>query len=455
MLPETAEDLEGLLNPTLYFINLAVDVEGLVLTGSERVIYTNNEDVELEEIYFRLFPNTPGYGGKMEIKKAMVNDEEPQVAYELGGSAMKVILAEPLAPGEELEIEIDFSVEVPSTTEHGYGLFCYAEEVMAIPNFYPLIPVYDEEGWNVELAPEYGDAVYSDTSLYFVKLTVPCDMVVATSGRIVERADNPDGTATLTYVSGPMRDFNVVMSYEYEVISTTVNGTIVNSYYLPEDEAGGERVLRYASDSLRIYNELFGRYPFSELDVVETPTKAGGIEYPGLIVVADRFYERERGFFELVAAHEVAHQWWYSLVGSDQVDEPWLDEALTNYSTVFYYESVYGKEEGESFIKNYFEEAYRKVVEEGRDMAVAQPVAAFSREDYGPIVYGKGPLFFHSLRGEVGDKVYLAIMQEYLRRHKYGIATPESFLEVAEEVSKRELDSLYEEWLLSPRRSGG
>jgi aminopeptidase N len=239
------------------------------------------------------------------------------------------------------------------------------------------------------------------------------------------------------------------------VISTTVNGTIVNSYYLPEDEAGGERVLRYASDSLRIYNELFGRYPFSELDVVETPTKAGGIEYPGLIVVADRFYERERGFFELVAAHEVAHQWWYSLVGSDQVDEPWLDEALTNYSTVFYYESVYGKEEGESFIKNYFEEAYRKVVEEGRDMAVAQPVAAFSREDYGPIVYGKGPLFFHSLRGEVGDKVYLAIMQEYLRRHKYGIATPESFLEVAEEVSKRELDSLYEEWLLSPRRSGG
>jgi aminopeptidase N len=239
------------------------------------------------------------------------------------------------------------------------------------------------------------------------------------------------------------------------VISTTVNGTIVNSYYLPEDEAGGERVLRYASDSLRIYNQLFGRYPFSELDVVQTPTKAGGIEYPGLIVVASRLYEGERDFFEFVAVHEVIHQWWYSLIGSDQVDEPWLDEALTNYSTVFYYESIYGKEEGESIVERYFEETYRRVLEEERDMAVAQPVASFSRKDYGPIVYGKGPLFFHALRGEVGDEVYLAIMRRYLRKHKYGIATPESFLDVAEEVSKRELDSLYEKWLLSPKRSDG
>jgi hypothetical protein len=453
MLPQFADDMAQLDDPTRYHIDLVVDMETLTLAGRQRLLYTNNEAVELGEIYFRLFPNTPEHGGRLSVERILVNGQAPEVAYELSGTAMKVLLAEPLAPEGQLDVLMDFSLVVPEGNQHGYGAFNYENGIMALAGFYPLLPVYDDEGWNVELAPDYGDVVYSDTALYDLHLTVPDDMVVVTSGSLVSEADNGDSTRTLHYVSGPMRDFNVVMSRDFVVKSATVGQTTVNSYYLPADKAPGERVLQYTGDALRTYNRRFGLYPFAEFDAVETPITAAGIEYPGLIVIAQRFYQggQEGGFFEFATAHEVAHQWWYSMVGSDQVDEPWLDEALTNYSTLIYVEDVHGQQEAQSVLTGYFEDLYRQVVEEGRDAAVAQPVAAFSEEDYGLIVYGKGPLFFHALRQEVGDETYFAVMREYLRQYKYKIATPASFLRVAESVSGRDLDAIYKQWVLGTK----
>jgi len=454
MLSQFAGDIAQLDDPTQYHIDLVVDMETLTLTGSQRLLYTNNETVELSEIYFRLFPNTPDHGGRLSVERILVNGQEPEVIYELSDTAMKVLLAEPLAPEAQLEILIDFRVVVPEGNEHGYGAFNYENGIMALAGFYPLVPVYDDEGWNVELAPDYGDVVYSDTALYNLHLTVPEDTMVATSGSLVSETDNDDGTRTLHCVSGPMRDFNLVMGRDFVVKSTTVGQTTVNSFYLPMDETAGERVLQCVSDALRTYNERFGLYPFAEFDAVETPITAAGIEYPGLIVIAQRFYQegQEGGFFEFATAHEVAHQWWYSMVGSDQVDEPWLDEALTNYSALIYVEDIHGPQEAQFILAHYFEDPYRQLVEEGRDAVVAQPVAAFSKEDYSPIVYGKGLLFFHALRQEVGDETYFAIMREYLRQHKYKIATPESFLRVAESVSGRDLDAIYKQWILGTQR---
>jgi hypothetical protein len=449
MISEAQADVDGLVNPTRYSIDLVVDVENLILTGSEQLLYTNNETVDLGEVYLRLFPNTPGYGGAMEIDRVVVNGQEVQGIYELGDSALKIPLAEPLAPGEQLGITLDFLVTVPRDNVEGYRQFAYTGGVLAIPNFYPMVPVYDDEGWNIEIAPNYGDATYSDTALYLVQLTVPQEMVVATSGSVTARVDKGDGTVTLTCASGPMRDFNIVMSDEYQVVSDTVGETTINSYYMPDDEEGGREVLKYARQALQTYSEFFGLYPFSEFDVMETPTIAGGIEYPGLIVINRNYYDEKGGNFEFTTAHEVAHQWWYSLVGNDQVDEPWLDEALTQYSTLIYFEEVHGKGVADSIRKDYFEGGYQQTVEEGRDAVVAQPVAAFSPEDYGPIVYVKGPLFFHALRQQVGYDTYIEIMRRYLEQHKYGIATPESFLAVAEEVSGQSLDEIYHRWILS------
>jgi aminopeptidase N len=311
-----------------------------------------------------------------------------------------------------------------------------------------MIPVYDDEGWNVELAPTYGDATFTDTSLYLVQITLPSEMILATSGVTLERISNGDGSTTHLCASGPMRDFTLAASADYGTVARLVDRVIVTSYYLSGDEKGGERALDYAAHALDIYQQLFGPYPFTELDVVATPTQAGGIEYPGLIVVAADLYAEEGGFFELATVHEVAHQWWYSLVGTDQLDEPWLDEALTQYASLLYYEHRYGKVTAKGIRDNYFERPYRRIQENEQDMAVGLPVAAYPEDLYGAVVYGKGPLFFHEMRQQVGDKTFYHILSTYLKQHRYGVAYPADLMAVAERVSRKELDALYRQWIV-------
>jgi len=238
-----------------------------------------------------------------------------------------------------------------------------------------------------------------------------------------------------------------VLSPDYELTRRQVDDVMVNSYYLPDDVDGGEAVLDVAAEALRLFGLRFGRYPYAELDLVPTFTSAAGIEYPGLIVIAQRLYGgSDRS--EWVVAHEVAHQWWYNLVGNDQVDEPWLDEALTQYSTVLYFEDRYGKAAAANALQAGIEDRWEGAREAGRDRPVVGPVAGFAPEDYGPIVYGKGPLFFHHLREEVGDVPFDHILRSYFDEYRYGIATGESFLSVAERFSSRDVDALYRQWIL-------
>jgi len=135
-------------------------------------------------------------------------------------------------------------------------------------------------------------------------------------------------------------------------------------------------------------------------------------------------------------------------VGNDQVDEPWLDEALTQYSTLLYFEDRYGAELAAELLEQVFRQPYEELVESGRDAPVGLPVAAYSGEDYGPVVYRKGPLYFHALRQEVGDENLWAILQMYFTLSRYDIATPEDWLAAVEAVTGDEHRALYERWIV-------
>jgi len=146
--------------------------------------------------------------------------------------------------------------------------------------------------------------------------------------------------------------------------------------------------------------------------------------------------------------HEVGHQWWYSLVGNDQVDDPWLDEALTQYSTLLYYEDRYGTDLAANLLDEVFRQPYDELVQSGHDAPVGMPVAAYSDADYGSVVYRKGPLYFHKLRRAVGDESFRAILQTYFERNRYGVTGPEDWLAAVKEVVGDEYRPLYEQWIV-------
>ena len=241
----------------------------------------------------------------------------------------------------------------------------------------------------------------------------------------------------------------VVIGDRFESSSCAVGYIRLKSYYLPEHKEAGEEILNYARNCLRAYQQSFGAYPFAEFDVVEAPIFAGGMEYPGLIMVADNQYAQRGEYLEFVCAHEVAHQWWYSLVGSDQVNVPWLDESLTNFSTVYYYEHTYNRHRADLVFDSFVASRYQSAKDAGRDDVVYQPVESFAPEDYYPIVYGKGAIFFYELREELGDAVFLEVLRAYLKDRMYKLSTPDDLLRVGEQVSGQDLYDFYEDWILS------
>jgi hypothetical protein len=451
LLPAFQGDLASVGEIPRYRITVHLDADALILAGRQQVFYTNNEDSKLGEIYFRLYPNLPQFGGQMEVQRAAVGGRDTSFTYEAGNTALKLPLTPSLLPGEGLQIELDFTIQVPRADDEKPRLFGLGQGILSLPNFYPLLAVHEAAGWHLDVAPEFSDAVFSQVALYEVNVTAPLDMVVVTSGSTLEAQPNPDGTQTVRCAGGPLRDFSLVMSREFQVASTTACAATVNSYYLPPDQSSGQAVLHHAAAALRAYSDAFGPYPFAEFDVVEAPLGNRGMEYPGLILMGTGLYRNRAEAREFMVVHEVGHQWWYSLVGSDAVNHPWLDEGLTEYSAYVYNQMVHSQAAADELVQSRWLIPYQVAVGKGLDAAADQPSLAFSEENYEYIVYAKGALFFHALHQAVGDQVYLAIMREYLQQYRHGVATPADFLRLAGAVSGQDLAPIYQEWVLTVR----
>lgn len=450
MRPEFAADVDQFADATQYQIDLTIAPDLASYSATQQVRYVNTETAPLNEVYFRLFPNTPSYGGKMTINSLRMNGADVKPIMELGNSAMRIELDRPLKPGEAIEFDLAYVTKVPTTSVSiGYDQFGLHSKVLALPNFYPIIPVYDDEGWNVELAPGIGDAVFSDTALYRVNITAPSNQVVAASG--VCNPSSSGTTKTWQCVSGPMRDFMIASSADYQIASNTIDGIKVNSYFLKKDAEAGQSGLQVTVDSVKSYEKRIGAYPFNELDLVETPTGAGGIEYPGLIVVAQDLYEGNPTFQEGATAHEAAHQWWYSLVGDDQVDDPWLDEAFTQFTTALYYRDVYGPTGMQADIDQDLVRRYNRVKGTEDDKRADLPVASYTDRQYSAIVYGKAALFFNALYEAMGDEKFNAFMKTYFDQHRYGIAYVDDLLKAAEtQLERKTIDELMTKWITTP-----
>jgi len=461
LLPEALSEAPDLTHAPHYTLNLIIADDLQSFDGSSHLLYTNNEDTALDHLYFRLLPNAGGaYGdGSLTVSQVLVDGEI--VEYELSSddSVMKVPFGTPLEPGDRVEIAVDFSGQVPENfgfdqNSAGYGIYNYSDGVLSLASWYPILAVYDEDGWNLDPVSSIGDSVYSDIANYTVEVTVPRDVILAATGVEVDRQED-DGGTRFSYVSGPVRDFYLIMSEDFTLQSMAVDGTKVTSYTLPGNKAAGKLALSIASESLGIFNEQFGPYPYTELDVVDAPMRyASGVEFPGIILIRDSLYEdSDNPIFTVVLAHEVAHQWWYNVVGNDVFDDPWLDEALTSYSSSLYYEFSQGKSAPQGLI-DYWYDHYQGTVDRGYNERVTDSLAYFEGlpdpKVYGGIVYSKGALFFKALRDEIGDEAFFQALRNYYNLYGFTIAEPGDLLNAFEVASGRSLDELYQEWLYSP-----
>ena len=441
--------LNELNGASIYHIEFTIADNLYEITGTEEVHYTNTEDVELNEVQFRLFPNI--LGGEMQVSNLTVDGQAITPEFSLENSLMTVRLSAPIEMGQSIILKMDYSVTVPQSLELNYGVLAYADDVLALAHAYPMIAVYDDEGWNSEIPPQSGDVTYVDASFYLVKIHAPKDLTLVASGS--EISHDEDGQAQVLIVAnGPARDFYLVASPDYEEVSQTFGEITIRSYAIKDALNGAQFALETASKAIDVFSKRYAPYPYTELDMVATPNLALGIEYPGMIAITSRIYNVDGDYngvpasiyMESTVAHEVGHQWFYNLVGDDQLDDPWLDESLTQFITLQYYIDEYGASGGSGFQAS-LNDRWARV--NNADIPIGLPVEAYQGAEYGAIVYGRGPLFFVALRDEMGSDVFDSFIKEYTETLSWGIATPEYLQSLAETHCACDLDSLFEEWV--------
>jgi len=434
--------LQGLRGASIYHLDISIADDLQSVSGREQVRYTNRENVDLNELYFQLFPDVSG--GQTAISSVEVDKKKVGYSTVSGDGFLRVPLSRPIKPGAAVTIQIDFKVSVPPNPSGSFGLFGYNDGILALDGFYPVIPVYDTAGWHIEPAPPNGDKTYLDVAFYLARVEAPAAITLVSSGVEMEQQSKGD-KQVVTFASGPSRDFYLAGSGRFNKLSTATGETTINSYYLPGQIDGAQLALSAAENAIKIFSTRLGLYPYTELDILPLAMQGGGIgiEYPGVIGIATGVYSIN-ATLESTVVHETGHQWFYNVIGNDQIGEPWLDESLTQYITGLYYLDIYGAA-GWEYAEQSWLNFWRRAGYE--EIPIGLPVGEYQGAQYGPIVYGRGPVFVAALAEEIGT-AFEGCLRQYYLGNKWGIVTAEDFQGWFEGCSGKELDYLFNEWVL-------
>lgn len=452
---------------TTYDITVEYNDIGKTLVCSQKVKYINNNDVVLNSLNFHLYPRafsenavnkpvsefnfnkayTNGFSeGNIKIENVCVNNQNVVVGYcGQDNDILIVPLREELYPQDVVEISMDYVVTIPNVNFR----FGYGENTVNLGNFYPIVCRYEDGGFVNDSYHYNGDPFYSDSANYNVSLSYPENIVCVTSGKL-KNVKVDDGRKFATYTANAVRDFALCLSSKFSVVSNSVEGTTVNYYYYDDENCEGS--LTVAVDALSTFNNLIGKYPYSELNVVQANFLHGGMEFPSLVLISDDLSSRSE--YNNVIVHEIGHQWFYGVVGNNEVEEAWLDEGLTEYITAMFYElnPSYGIKINDvisNALKSYllFEDVYRDVYG-NIDTSMDRRLNEFTTEpEYVYMVYVKGVLLFDNLRQYVGDSAFCQSLKYYYENNKFKIATKDHLIHAFEKHTTKDVASVINSWV--------
>ncbi len=432
---------------TVYHLRLNVADTLTDIDARARIRYTNREPDAIEEIPLFFYANlTPG---KADVGSVVADGVS--LDPELRDNDSRLIVKPPqgLESGRSLELTVDFRLSVPVTEKGEYGGFGYSGKVLSLAYAYPMITAF--AGWEHPLPVPYGDFLYNEVSFYLVQVSMPSELSLAAPGVELCRRQANERTE-IVFALGPARDLYMALAEELAIKTETVGRTVIRSFAPADAEAASELVLATAAAALGSFGARFGSYPYTSLTLVSIPFSAFGLEFPAIILNARRLYDLSQVFsgisasvlLESTTAHEVAHQWFYSSVGNDQIMEPWIDEALAQYGTWLYYGDRYGESAAGGLYRSFIDRWDRV----GRaEIPIGGPVSAYTPKEYGAIVYGRGPLFIEALFQRMGEERFDSFLLQYCREFEWKLVDTAAFQAAAEAACRCSLEELFADWV--------
>jgi hypothetical protein len=354
---------------------------------------------------------------------------------------------------------------------------------MLLGSAYPVLAARDGGDWKRKVEATIGDMVFADVADYEVSVDAPPDIALFTSGEAREQVEGSDASdrdaeGTRHFAGENIREFAIVAGRGLRFEDREVGGVRVRSVFFADHERVGQRVLASAADAVRVYVARFGAMPYRTVTVVDAPLVAGlgGVEFAGLGVIASAYYVdfdsplmrnlpeiiREQrasveSSLEWTVAHMVAHQWWGSAVGNDPERNPVLDEALSNWSALLYYNDLYDEKRAEAALDDQLRGVY-KVYRTfgGEDMEATRPAREYRNFfQYSAIISSKGALMFEALRRQMGDEKFFAALRSYYKANMFEVAEMDdlrgAFIAEAPLPERRAVARTFNRWLSNKR----
>jgi hypothetical protein len=423
-----------------YLLEVQLSDETWTADVVETIEVTNNSTDPWNQLAFHLpFAHTAGVFDLQTITGEDAADTVVPHSFDPATLILLIQLAQPLQPGVKTTLNISYSLNVPLTSYEDWppeGTVGHDLQIMQLGNWYPvLVPYRSGEGWYTWEFTEVGDPYVTEVADYDLEIRASESMVVASGGE--RQASQPsvwryhlEGARTVGFSASP--------AYLEQCQQTS--SIQVCSYFLPEHQQAGVDVLQAAVQSLELFSEVYGPYPYPSLVIAEDAF-FGSMEYTGFVLHSGASYARYDGRADtmLIAltAHEVSHQWWYSLVGSDQVYEPWLDEALAMYSELAFYRRYYPELEDWYWSDRVY---------------IYNPTGSLTRsiydfpdsQTYNHQLYRRGLLFVDELRARMGDERFYSFLQALRQRGQMRLLTTDEFFDTLEQYG--EYDAIIAEY---------
>ena len=454
-----------------YKIYVTLNDTAKTLDGYLTLEYKNNAPDTLQYIWFHCWPNAykndrtafseqflingrtdfyfsteeqKGYMNRLDFKvnKIPANTEDHPVHQDI----IKLLLPRSLPPDSSVLIETPFHVKLPYDFSRGG----YLNNTFQITQWYPKPAVYDKYGWHEMPYLDQGE-FYSEYGNFDVTIDLPKKYIVAATG-IKQKETIKDSIKTLQYTQDNVHDFAwfadkdfIVKEDSMQLDSKTIE---VIAYYHKENSSSWEDATRYIKQAIRTKSDWIGEYPYSIVSAVESQAKGiGGMEYPTITLLENSTNKKS---LDNLINHEVGHNWFYGILGSNEREHPWMDEGMNTYYDNRY-ESIYYPSEANtsskipSFIKNKIPTDIEKTALESicalkKDQPIETVSDKFSQTNYNLIAYTKTGEWMQKLENILGKKAFDSMMQAYFQQWKFKHPYPEDFKHIAEEISGNNLN---------------
>jgi Peptidase family M1 domain len=488
-----------------YTIKAELDEKGKTITGFETIVYKNNSPHTLDFIWFHIWPNAYN-GDSTALMRQIQKDPESKKTTKISHGAIdglsfkinnqpaqtaphsnpiyidviKLILNTPLASGDSISISTPFKVKLPVY----FSRSGYADNEFMACQWYPKPAVFDQKGWHEFPYLDMGE-FYSEYADYAVSITVPSNYVVGATGILTtqqelnaykkigyantkDRKKSPipylpvfkTPTKTLQYQATNVPDFAWFADKEFVIQYDTItlkSGKVVDafSYYHDHRKTIWVNSLDYVKDAVRKYSAWIGEYEYPTVQVAEGPknNSSGGMEYPMITLITEP--EAKEAALDATITHEVGHNWFMSMLGSNERDHTWMDEGLNTYFQ-FRYEaekyksnSIFGDalpKEIKKLPTDQFLSIIYNAIDKGVPMNSAMDIPADqfpSSAEYGIVSYVKTALWMYLLESSLGREQADLAIKNYFTKWKHKHPGPEDMRTAFEEATGKDLTEYF------------